>query len=53
MNANTANKIEDAIAQAVHCGESVEDILHQVRKTLERQIQARADAQISLLKTSA
>ena len=53
MNANTANKIEDAIAQAIHCGESVEAVLLQVHRTLERAIQARADADLVLVRTRA
>jgi len=50
MNANTALKINDAIDQAVRCGESVEDIQRQVRVALERAIEQRAAAQIATLK---
>jgi len=34
MNANTALKINDAINQAIRCGESVEEVQHQVEVAL-------------------
>jgi len=48
MNANTALKINDAIDQAIRCGESVEDVQRQVRVALERAIEARAAEQLRL-----
>jgi len=36
MNANTALKINDAISQAIRCGESTEDVLRQVKRALDR-----------------
>lgn len=41
MNANTAIKINDAIAQAVECGESLQDIFAQVRKAASRALELR------------
>lgn len=32
MNANTALKINDAVAQAIECGESIEDVFGQVER---------------------
>ena len=49
MNANTAIKINDAIDQAIRCGESVEDVQHQVRKALETAIKTRAGDQLAKL----
>ena len=48
MNANTALKINDAIDQAIRCGESVEDVKRQVRVALERAIEARTAEQLRL-----
>lgn len=47
MNANTALKINDAIDQAIRCGESVEDVQQQVRTALTRAIEERAAKQLS------
>ena len=49
MNANTALKINDAVSQAIHCGERVEDILDQVRKAATLAIRNRAEEQIAKL----
>jgi len=38
MNANTALKINDAVDQAIRCGESVEAVKAQVRQALERAV---------------
>ncbi len=43
MNANTAFKINDAVSQAIRCGESTEDVLRQVKRALDT---ARADQAI-------
>lgn len=39
MNANTALKINDAIDQAIRCGESVDAVNDQVRKALDRALE--------------
>ena len=49
MNANTALKINDAVSQAISCGESVDAILDQVRKTAAHALRARAEEQIAKL----
>jgi len=36
MNANTALKINEAVDQAIRCGESTEDILAQVNRAVAR-----------------
>ena len=41
MNANTANRIHDAITQAVSCGESEADIRATFEKALDRQLDVR------------
>ena len=46
MNANTALKINDAIAQAIRCGESVEAVQQQVRTALERAVEQRTAEQL-------
>lgn len=46
MNANTALRINDAIDQAIHCGESVEDVRRQVRTALARALDERATEQL-------
>jgi len=48
MNANTALKINDAIDQAIRCGESVEDVVRQVQNALARAIEQRAASDKSL-----
>jgi len=45
VNANTARKIDDAIAQAVRCGESIPGIRAQVKQALIRAL----NAEIALL----
>ena len=41
MNANTALKINDAVHQAVTCGESPEDILRLVRVAMEHALETK------------
>ena len=41
MNANTALKINDAVDQAIRCGESVDDVLGQVKRALDHALEAR------------
>jgi len=51
MNANTALKINDAIDQAIRCGESVEDVKRQFQAALERAIEQRAADQLKLARS--
>ena len=39
MNANTALKINDAVDQAIRCGESVEAVELQVKRALARAVE--------------
>ena len=43
MNANTAMKINEAIDQAVRCGESITAVESQVRTALGHALRAKAD----------
>lgn len=50
MNANTALKINDAVHQAVRCGEAVEDIREQVNRALCTALQERHARELRALK---
>ena len=46
MNANTALKINDAIEQAVRCGESITDIQTQVMRAIKQALDAKWQARL-------
>ena len=46
MNANTAMKINDAVAQAVKCGEAEFEIRSQVEKALKSALIQKTEAEI-------
>lgn len=46
MNANTACKIDDAIAQAIHCGEAETEIRSQVERSIKRALTAKYETAI-------
>ena len=47
MNANTALLINDAVAQAVLCGESLTDIRNQVERAISQAVIVKAEAEIA------
>jgi hypothetical protein len=46
MNANTALRINEAVAQAIECGESEADILAQVNKAMYTALVSKYETQI-------
>jgi len=44
MNANTALKINDAVDQAIRCGESLDEIFEQVRKAARQAFETKQQA---------